>query len=179
MAIAAEDRQEIIGIIDNAISGAAEMTKKQIKDLSDQIAAQLEGIKVNGKPVDESAIKAIVADTIKAQQDAAAAAAAKDEQAKADKAKAAKARDDYIAANAPKIPAAYLKGVPETEDPDALKAAVDAAAAAYKGDVDSGAFKPADVGAAAPAAASSSAADIEKLSPTQKIAAGLAEAAKK
>jgi hypothetical protein len=169
MALEKADLEQINTIIGVAITAAATETAKQVGALTTRLDEAAKGA------LTAEAVKAQIAEALTAERTAAATQAA--EKVKADEA-AATARTAFIAVNAGKLPAAYQALIPASADEAALKAGLEKANEQLKADLASGkyAMQAQSLGADAPNKPGN-AGDVDKLSPTQKIAAGMAEKA--
>lgn len=147
--------------LDPITSGLGELAKNQ-KVIADTLAAD--------KAAAEAAAKAAPADEAKALTAADVAKLLDERDAKRQAGQnATAARDAWIAKNASKLPEAYRKLIPATEDAAAIEKAGKEAAAAFEADFKaSGAVAPAAAGTGAAAgAAAAGTVDLTKLSESQ------------
>ncbi len=189
MALDEKDKKDIQTIIDDGLAGAGEQFAKQartaaetaMQDLTEKVDG-LAGKQTAGEGLTADDVKKVVDEAVQAGftvRDETTSKAAEESEAQK---KIGDARKKFIEANASKIPSAYHQHIPfDTEDEDALKAGLEKAQEALQADAASGDYgiKAADIGASAPGQATDGGAvDLEKMSPTQKIAAGLTESGK-
>ncbi|HUX17295.1 MAG TPA: hypothetical protein VMW52_12540 [Phycisphaerae bacterium] len=130
----------------------------------------------NGRDITAEAVKAIVADALKARDDA---DAAKGKKADAD-AKLTAARDKFAAEKLKDLPAVYRDKLPITDDEASLAKAEQAIRKQFADDMKAAGVQVPDAGskpatAGAPGAAGP---DTSKMNPVQKIEAGIASEAK-
>jgi hypothetical protein len=178
-------RKEIDTIIADALAGAGEQLATQaqtaatqaissgLADMTgklDQFGKQLAAVtpEAVNKTVAET-VKTTVAGELKAREDAAAKKAAED----GAKDKVTQARAKFLADKAAKLPETYHALIPVTDKPAELEAGLAAAQAKLEADLKAmGATLP-SLGASAGGEVRKVALDPAKMSPTQKIAAGL------
>jgi hypothetical protein len=171
MPLTPEDLQQVQQLLAAAVKPLAEKAD-QAATAAANAHALAEEAQAKAGTADPAAVKSVVdaavAEAEESRKTAADAAAAEEARKTAVREK----RKGYLDQHAAKIPPAYLAAVPETDEEAALKAAVDAAAAAFQADVSGGRFgvQPASVGATAPA---KTAGAQPAASPQQRIADGL------
>lgn len=164
-------RAAVATAVEQAMGELGGPLRKSVQALTERLA-QVEETAKAGTGLKAEDVKRLVAEGVGALR-----TEITDQKAKAETSeKVRQARQAYIDQHGAKIPAAYLAAVPETDDEAALKAGVEKATGQLKADLASGkyAMKAADLGASAPSGAGKPPLDPEKLSPTDKIAAGLA-----
>jgi hypothetical protein len=175
MPLADADKQEVQALIGEARkSMEAQVAKAQTAAENAHQLAQ-EASKRTALGLDD--VRAEVQKAVAARDETARGEAAKKAETDAASAKVRDARAKYLTEHGARIPAAYLAAVPETDKPEDLAKAVEAAQAAWSADLASGKYgaKPADVGTGAPSRPAGTP-DAGTMSPTAKIQEGLKEA---
>jgi hypothetical protein len=159
--------------VGEAVTKAVEKVTGDVKTLAEKVTA----IETAKSETGEGKPAGLTADDVAKLLDDRLAEQAKANQKTAENEAAAKAkaaaREKFIKENAAKVPESYLSHIPESDVEEELKAGLGKATAALKADAEKFGWG-ANIGASA-SAAGGDGVDVEKMSATQKIAAGLAE----